>query len=57
MNGELLVDAKSLDMIGENEQAQMMNYLRISGLELGLIVNFKNPKLEWLRVVRSREGK
>lgn len=44
-------------MIGENEQAQMMNYLRISGLELGLIVNFKNPKLEWLRVVRSREGK
>jgi GxxExxY protein len=57
VNGELLVDAKSLDAIGENEQAQMLNYLRISGLELGLIVNFKNPKLEWLRVVRSREGK
>lgn len=57
VNGELLVDAKSLDAIGENEQAQMLNYLRISGLELGLIINFKNPKLEWLRVVRSREGK
>lgn len=57
MNGDLLVDAKSLDAIGENEQAQMLNYLRISGLELGLIVNFKNPKLEWLRVVRSRDGK
>lgn len=57
VNGNLLVDAKSLDTIGENEQAQMLNYLRISGLELGLIVNFKNPKLEWLRVVRSREGK
>lgn len=57
VNGELLVDAKSLDTIGENEQAQMLNYLRISGLELGLIINFKNPKLEWLRVVRSREGK
>jgi GxxExxY protein len=57
VNGELLIDAKSLDSIGENEQAQMLNYLRISGLELGLIINFKNPKLEWLRVVRSREGK
>jgi len=57
VNGDLLVDAKSLDAIGENEQAQMLNYLRISGLELGLIVNFKNPKLEWIRVVRSREGK
>lgn len=57
VNGDLLVDAKSLDAIGENEQAQMLNYLRISGLELGLIINFKNPKLEWHRVVRSSAGK
>ena len=55
-NRELLVDAKSLDTIGENEQAQMLNYLRISRIELGLIINFRNPKLEWQRVVRSRVG-
>jgi len=57
VNDDLLIDAKSVDSIGENEQAQMLNYLRISGLKIGLIINFKNPKLEWLRVVRSREGK
>lgn len=57
VNDDLLVDAKSVDSIGENEQAQMLNYLRISGLKIGLNINFKNPKLEWLRVVRSREGK
>lgn len=56
VNSELLVDAKSLDAIGENEQAQMLNYLRISRIELGLIINFRNPKLEWQRVVRSRAG-
>ncbi|PAW65509.1 MAG: hypothetical protein B9S38_15090 [Verrucomicrobiia bacterium Tous-C4TDCM] len=56
VNRELLVDAKSLDTIGENEQAQMLNYLRISRIELGLIINFRNPKLEWQRVVRSRAG-
>ena len=29
----------------------MINYLRISKLRVGLVVNFKRPKLEWERVV------
>jgi GxxExxY protein len=53
VNEEILVDAKSIDSIGEGEVAQMLNYLRISRLELGLVINFKNPKLEWKRVARS----
>lgn len=53
VNGEILVDAKSIDVIGENEIAQMLNYLRISHLELGFVINFKNPKLEVKRVARS----
>ena len=51
----VLVDVKSIEAIGDNELAQMLNYLRISGLKVGLIINFKNAKLEWQRVVRSRE--
>ena len=54
VNGNVLVDAKSIDAIGENEIAQMLNYLRISCLEIGLIINFKNPKLEWVRKVKSQ---
>jgi GxxExxY protein len=53
VNEEILVDAKSIDSIGEGEVAQMLNYLRISRLELGLVINFRNPKLEWKRVARS----
>lgn len=53
MNGEILVDAKSIDEIGENEIAQMLNYLRISRLELGFVINFKNPRLDVKRVARS----
>ena len=56
VNDEILVDAKSVDAIGENEQAQMLNYLRISGIQLGLVINFKNPRLEWKRVVRTRNA-
>jgi len=45
-NDNILLDVKSIDVIGESELAQMVNYLRISRLETGLIINFKNPKLE-----------
>ncbi|MCB1208879.1 MAG: GxxExxY protein [Verrucomicrobiales bacterium] len=49
----ILIDAKSIDSIGDNEVAQMLNYLRISGLKVGLVINFKNAKLEWQRIVRT----
>lgn len=50
--GEILIDPKSVDTMGESENAQMLNYLRISGRSIGLVINFKNPKLEWQRLVR-----
>ena len=43
--GDVLVDAKSIPGIGECERAQMLNYLRISGKPVGLIINFRNPSL------------
>ncbi len=48
----ILVDTKSVTSIGDNEVAQMLNYLRISHLKVGLIINFQNASLEWRRVVR-----
>ncbi len=51
-SGEVLIDAKSVDVMGASEPAQMLNYLRISGKPVGLVINFRNPKLEWVRVVR-----
>ena len=48
---KLVVDTKVIDRITPNELGQMMNYLKITGLKAGLILNFKRPKLEWKRVV------
>lgn len=47
----IVVDTKTIDKITNHEIGQMMNYLRITGLRLGLILNFKNPRLEWKRIV------
>ncbi len=32
--------------------AQMIGYLNITGLKLALLLNFKNARLEWKRIVR-----
>ena len=33
------------------EKAQILNYLKITGLRVGIILNFKHAKLEWQRIV------
>jgi GxxExxY protein len=47
----VVVDAKVIERIGDHEVGQMINYLKITGLRVGLIVNFKYARLQWKRVV------
>lgn len=47
----VVVDAKVVDRISDMERGQMLNYLKITRLRVGLIINFKKPKLEWERIV------
>jgi GxxExxY protein len=47
----VIVDTKTIDRITDLERGQMLNYLRITKLRVGVILNFKNPKLEWERLV------
>ena len=46
----VVVDAKVIDRITDHELGLMLNYLRITGLHVGVILNFKHPKLEWERI-------
>ena len=47
----VVVDTKVIDRITEYELGQMINYLKVTGLKVGLTINFKRAKLEWRRVV------
>ena len=47
----VIVDAKVIDRITDHERGQMLNYLRITKLRVGLILNFKHARLEWERIV------
>ena len=48
--GKVIVDAKVVDRLGEHERGQMLNYLRITKLRVGLLLNFKHARLEWERI-------
>jgi len=47
----IVVDTKVIDRITDHEHGLMLNYLRITKLRVGLILNFKNAKLEWERLL------
>ena len=46
----LVVDMKVIEEISDHELGLMLNYLRITGLRVGVILNFKHRKLEWQRI-------
>jgi len=56
VEGRLVVEVKTVESIVEEHIGQVLNYLRITGLEAGVILNFKHPKLQWKKVV-LQEGK
>jgi GxxExxY protein len=47
----IIVEVKSVDKLDDVNRAQLINYLRISGLRVGLLLNFARPKLEFERLV------
>jgi len=46
----LVVETKVIDKITDHERGLMLNYLRITTLRVGVILNFKHRKLEWERI-------
>ncbi len=50
--GQIIVELKVLPKITNIEVAQLINYLKITKLRLGLLANFRSsPHLEWKRIV------
>lgn len=51
VDGRVIVDPKVVTAFNDTHIAQMLGYLNITGLEVALLVNFKEAKLTWKRVV------
>jgi len=55
VDGKVIVELKSVDSIRDVHRAQAINYLRATGIELAIILNFGKEKLEYERLVLQRD--
>ncbi|MBX4189322.1 GxxExxY protein [Candidatus Parcubacteria bacterium] len=52
INEKILIDLKAKPVVTKEDYYQMQRYLQASGLNLGLIVNFRNKYLKPIRIIR-----
>ncbi|HET6250539.1 MAG TPA: GxxExxY protein [Tepidisphaeraceae bacterium] len=53
VDGLVVVDPKVVTAFNETHFAQMLGYLSITGLNLAILLNFKESTLHWKRVIRN----
>jgi GxxExxY protein len=56
VDGTVIVDPKVVTAFNESHVSQMIGYLNITSLEVALLLNFKESKLAWKRVVVDHVG-
>jgi GxxExxY protein len=54
VDGLIITDPKVATAFTDTHISQMIGYLNITGLEVALLLNFKEAKLDWKRVVREK---
>jgi len=51
VEGKVIVELKTVETIDKIHEAQLLNYLKATGIRVGILVNFKHPKAEIKRMV------
>ena len=51
VEGRVLLERKAQDKLNGAHKAQVLNYLKASGIRVGLLINFAYPKADILRLV------
>ena len=51
VEGKIILELKTVKTIDKIHEAQLLNYLKATGIRVGILVNFKYPKAEIKRMV------
>jgi|KBSSwiStaDraftv2_1062776.scaffolds.fasta_scaffold33629_2 GxxExxY protein len=53
---KIIVEIKAIDKLTLREEGQLINYLKATGMKVGVLINFGHyPILEWKRLVFTKE--
>jgi len=51
IDDKIIVELKAISKLGAIERAQVINYLKATGLKLGLLINFGQTSLQYERLI------
>ncbi|MFH1231228.1 MAG: GxxExxY protein [Planctomycetota bacterium] len=51
VDNKIILELKCVELITPIHEAQLINYLKATGMKLGMILNFARPKFEYRRIV------
>ena len=52
--GKIILEIKAVSTLIDEHRAQVINYLKATGIEVGLLINFGQPRLEYKRLHRPK---
>jgi GxxExxY protein len=53
VDSKVMVELKAIQIMTEVEEAQVLNYLKVTGLQVGLLVNFGQRSLKYKRLIQG----
>jgi len=51
VDGKIIIELKAADKLSRTHEAQLLNYLKATGIKLGLLVNMGGKRVEYKRLV------
>jgi GxxExxY protein len=56
VENKIIVEIKAVTKLNPAMEAQLINYLKLSKLQVGYLINFYNTSIQWRRFVNTREA-
>ncbi|MCA1593470.1 MAG: GxxExxY protein [Acidobacteria bacterium] len=56
LENKVILELKAVRTLTPEHQAQLINYLNATDIEVGLLINFGNPRLEYKRLYRQQDS-
>lgn len=50
VDNKILVELKAVESLNKLHEVQLISYLKVAKRQIGLLVNFSKPSLEWKRI-------
>jgi len=51
---KIILELKAVKELTKQHQAQILNYLKATGIEIGLLINFQHLKAEVKRFIKTK---